>query len=151
MNACGNITVAGHYLSVGAQYAGRRVLLRLESELAHVIVDGALTRTTPLTLTPAQRNRLRGARTAGPPPQPDHRPARTQRRVSSRGTTMVIDQKVPVGQQHTGRIVTIEINETVLRVYDERGSPLINTVPRTSTKPLARFKAYGVNRNRNTG
>lgn len=52
--------------------------------------------------------------------------------------------------RHARRIVTIEINETVLRVYEQRGNTLINNVPRTSTKPLARFKAYGVNRNRDT-
>jgi hypothetical protein len=45
----------------------------------------------------------------------------------------------------------IEIDETTLRVYDERGDILINQTPRTSTKPLARFKAYGVHRNRTTG
>jgi hypothetical protein len=45
---------------------------------------------------------------------------------------------VPGGQAH-------------LRVYDERGDTLINQTPRTSTKPLTRFKTYGVNRNRNTG
>lgn len=151
VNASGSVSVAGHYVSVGAQHAGRRVLLRLDADLAHVIVDGALTRTGPLTLTPAQRNRLRGARAAGPPPKPDHRPARTQRRVSSRGDTHVIGQRVPVGQRHAGRIVTIDIGETLLRVYDERGDTLINQVPRTSIKPLARFKAYGVNHNRNTG
>jgi hypothetical protein len=47
--------------------------------------------------------------------------------------------------------VTIEIGETVLRVFDERGDTLINQVPRTSTKTLARFKAYGVHRNCTTG
>jgi hypothetical protein len=50
-----------------------------------------------------------------------------------------------------GRDVTIEIDETVLRIYDERGDTLINQVPRTSTKPLARHKAYGLTRNRTTG
>jgi hypothetical protein len=48
-------------------------------------------------------------------------------------------------------MVTIEIGETALRVFDERGDTLINQTPRTSTKTLARFKAYGVNRNRTTG
>jgi hypothetical protein len=60
-------------------------------------------------------------------------------------------QRVAVGLRHAGRIVTIEIGETVLRVFDERGDTLINQVPRTSTKTLARFKAYGVHRNCTTG
>ena len=80
----------------------------------------------------------------------DRRPERT-RRVSARGVTQVIGQKVPVGLRFAGRIVTIEIDEIVLRVYDERGDTLINQVPRTSTQPLTRFKAYGVTRNRTTG
>jgi hypothetical protein len=151
VNASGNVSVAGHHVNVGAQHAGRRITLRLDSDLAHVIVDGALTRTTPLALTPAQRARLQGAQIAGPPPSPDRRPARTQRRVSARGDTQVIGQRVPVGLRHAGRIVTIEIGQTVLQVFDERGDTLINQTPRTSTKPLARFKAYGVNRNRTTG
>lgn len=151
VNASGNVSVAGQYLNVGGQHAGRRIVLRLDDNLAHVIVDGARTRTTALTLTPAQRHRLRGAQIAGPPPAPDQRPARTQRRVSARGVTQVIGQRVPVGLRHAGRIVTIEIDETVLRVYDERGDTLINQIPRTSTKALARFKAYGVHRNRTTG
>lgn len=52
VNASGNVSVAGHYVSVGAKHAGRRVLLRLEDDLAHVIADGALTRSSPLALTP---------------------------------------------------------------------------------------------------
>ena len=93
------------------------------------------------------------------PRRPDRRPATphrltapgTQRRVSARGDTQVIEQRVPVGLRHAGRIVTIEISKTVLRIYDERGDHLINKIPRTSTKPLARFKAYGDHRNRTTG
>jgi hypothetical protein len=123
----------------------------IEADLAHVIVEGTLTRTTALTLTPAQRSRLRGAQIAGPPPMPDHQPTRTQRRVSARGDTQIIGQRVPVGLSHAGRIVTIEIDETVLRIYNEGGDQLINQIPRTSTKALARFKAYGVDRNRTTG
>lgn len=44
------------------------------------------------------------------------------------------------------RIVTIEIGETALRVYHERGDTLINQVPRTITAHLSRHKAYGVAR-----
>jgi hypothetical protein len=43
----------------------------------------------------------------------------------------------PRNHQHRGRL--------------ERGDTLINQTPRATTKPLARFKAYGVNHNRNTG
>jgi len=111
----------------------------IEADLAHVIVEGTLTRTTALTLTPAQRSRLRGAQIAGPPPMPDHQPTRTQRRVSARGDTQIIGQRVPVGLSHAGRIVTIEIDETVLRVAIQEGvaaggsqAPVVKSCSRTS-------------------
>ena len=146
VNAVGCVSVAGRQINVGGQHAGRRIVLRIDGDLAHVLVDGALTRT--VTLTPAQHHHLHAAQIAGPPPVADRRPERTQRRVSARGVTQVIGQKVPVGLRYAGRNVTIEIDETVLRIYDERGDTLINQVPRTSTKPLTRFKAYGFTRNR---
>jgi hypothetical protein len=95
VNAVGCVSVAGHQITVGGRHAGRRINLRIDGDLAHVLVDGTITRTVPLTLTPAQRHRLRNAQIAGPPPVLDGRPERTQRRVSARGTTQVIGQKVP--------------------------------------------------------
>ena len=58
--------------------------------------------------------------------------------------------KVLVGQRYAGQLVTIEIGETTLTVYDEHAHHVITQIPRTSTRPLTRFKAYGV-RNRTTG
>jgi hypothetical protein len=89
-----------------------------ETTLTHVVVDGVLVRTIALTLTPTQRARLQGARTPGPTPLLDQRPARVQRTVSCRGGTQIIGQRVQVGLRYAGQIVTIEIDETTLRVYD---------------------------------
>jgi transposase InsO family protein len=150
VNASGNVSVAGGYVSVGQQHAGRRVTLRLEADLAHVALDGVLIKTQSLTLTPGQRARLQGARLPGPPPVLDHRPARVQRRASARGSTQVIGQTVQVGLRHAGRIVTIEIHERSLRVLDDH-EEVITTVPRTSQKPPSRHKAYGRNRTRTAG
>jgi hypothetical protein len=58
VNATGTVSIAGRYHSVGQQFAGRRITLRLETTLAHVVVDGVLARTIPLMLDPAQRARL---------------------------------------------------------------------------------------------
>ena len=69
---------------------------------------------------------------------------------SSQGATQVINQRVLVGQRYAGQLVTIEIGETTLTVYDEHAHHVITQIPRTSTRPLTRFKAYGV-RNRTTG
>jgi hypothetical protein len=112
VNAVGMVSIAGHYHSIGQQFAGRHITLRLETTLAHVVLDGVLTRTIPLTLTPTQRTRLQGARMPGPPPQLDQRPVRVQRTVSCRGGTQIIGQRVQVGLRYAGQIVTIEIDET---------------------------------------
>jgi transposase InsO family protein len=151
VNSSGNVSLAGQYISVGAQHAGRRIIVRLDNDLAQVILDNKIVRTRPLVLTRAQRQRLRAAQIAAPRPAPPAEPERTQRRVSAHGETQVIGQRVPVGRRYAGRLVTIEIGETTLFVFDETGTTLLNQIPRTSTKTLARHKPYGVSRNRTTG
>jgi hypothetical protein len=49
-----------------------------------------------------------------------------------------------------GQIVTIEVDDTTLRVYDQRDH-LIKAVPRTSRKEVTRHNAYGHTTNRKTG
>src|SRR4051794_38740471 len=66
----------------GRRAAGRQVTLRLEPTLLHVIADGKLWRTLPVSLPPDHRARLRGARIAEPPPAPATAPVRVQQRVS---------------------------------------------------------------------
>jgi hypothetical protein len=149
VNAVGMVSIGGHYHSVGQQFAGRRITLRLEATLAHVVLDGVLTRTIALTLTPTQRARLQGARMPGPAPQLDQRPTRVQRTVSCRGGTQIIGQRVQVGLRYAGQIVTIEVNDTTLRVYDHRDQ-LIKNAPRTSRKEVRRHKAYGHTTNHTT-
>lgn len=142
VTASGTVSVARRSLSVGQQWAGRHVTLRLENDLAHVIINGTIVRTLSVNLSPSQRLRLQGARPAGPAPEPDRRPARIQRKVSARGATQVTGQTVQVGYRYAGRVVTIEVDETVLRVFDE-SDEAITTVPRTTTAPVVRHKAYG--------
>ncbi len=144
------VSIAGKYHSVGQHFACRRVTLRLETTLAHVVLDGVLTRTIPLTLTPTQRTRLQGARTPGPAPLLDQRLTRVQRTMSCRGGTQIIGQRIQVGLRYAGQIVTIEVDDTTLRVYDQR-EHLIKNVPRTSRKEVRRYKAYGHTTNQKTG
>jgi hypothetical protein len=70
VNAVGMVSISGNYHSVGQQFAGRRITLRLEATLGHVIIDGMLIRTIPLTLTrpnaPASLD-LPRSWTSGPP------------------------------------------------------------------------------------
>jgi hypothetical protein len=89
-------------------------------------------------------------RPPGPAPLLDQRPARVQRTVSCRGGTQIVGQRVQVGLRYAGQIVTIEVDETTLRVYDHHDH-LIKNVPRTSRKEARRHKAYGHTTNHKTG
>jgi len=86
----------------------------------------------------------------GPAPLIDQCPARVQRTVSCRGGTQFIGQRIQVGLRYPGQIVTIEIDETTLRLYDHHDH-LIKTLPRTSRKEVRRHKAYGHTTNQKTG
>lgn len=78
----------------------------------------------------------------------------TRGRVSSTadddrsGQGQVTGQSVQVGFRYAGRVVTIEVDETMLRVFDD-ADEMITTVPRVNTNPAVRHKAYG-HRIRNT-
>jgi hypothetical protein len=54
--------------------------------------------------------------------------------------TQIIGQRVQVGLRYAGQIVTIEVDDTTLRVYDQC-EYLIETAPRTSRKEVTRHKA----------
>jgi hypothetical protein len=71
-------------------------------------------------------------------------------RRPSAGVTRPIDD-LPCPAHHSPRssacptsrkTVTVEIEETNLRILDEDGS-IINVAPRTGDKEVTRFKAYG--------
>jgi hypothetical protein len=141
VNGCGLVALAGTRLQVGSPLAGRQVTLRIEEHLVHVITDGQVRKTIPHTVPPAKRARLRGAYLPAPMPTPSGDPVRVQRRVSSRGGIQVISQRVQVGFGHRNTIVTVEIDETVLRLFDEHDK-LIKVMPRTSHKEVSRYKAY---------
>jgi hypothetical protein len=96
----------------------------------------------PVTLTSDQRAGLRGARIAGPPPALPDTPVRVHRRVSSRGGIQVVGQRVQVGFRHAGATITIEVDDTVLRVLDQHDE-IITVVARTTRKEVSRYKAYG--------
>jgi hypothetical protein len=94
----------------------------------HVITqNGILWRTLPCPIPPGQRHRLQGVRLAGPQPLP---PAglTIQRKVSSRGGIQVARQRIQAGFSHAGQTVTIQLDDTTLRVIDQHGE-LITIVP----------------------
>jgi len=71
--------------------------LCIDDNLAHVLIDDAITRTTPLTLTRP------GATGCAPPRSPANHPPSTadppahSGGMSARGVTQIISQRVPIG------------------------------------------------------
>lgn len=140
VNASGLVGLAGRQHPVGYHLAGRRVIVRVDSAAMQILDhDRTLLRTLPNPLAPDDRRRLRDARPAGPPAHVPQTPPTVQRRVSCRGVIMVAGQKITVGYGHAGLTVTVALNDDTYQVYD--GDQLLTEAPRTSTKPIARFKA----------
>jgi hypothetical protein len=142
VNASGLVALSGRYISVGQALAGRRVTLRLDGDLAHVIDDGVLVRTLPAPVPPALRRRLQGVRLASPQPLVVSGPLRVQRRVSSRGVIQVAGQQLRVGFAHRHTLVDIDVHEAQFHIYDQTGERLV-AIARTSSKEITRTKGYG--------
>nr|BFE67261.1 hypothetical protein GCM10020092_005620 [Actinoplanes digitatis] len=96
-------------------------------------------RSLPNPLTTPEQGRIRDARPASPAPAPDMQPLRVDRRVSSRGSISIARQKIQVGIGHADRTVTVEEADTTFRIH--HGDELLAEVARTTTRPIARFKA----------
>lgn len=140
VNPIGLVSLAGRQCSIGYHLAGRRVTIRLDHGVLHLLdTDRTLLRSLPNPLTPHEQARIRDARPAGPPPTPAPELQRVERRVSSRGTLVIAGQNIRIGVSHAGRTLTIEDADTTFRVHD--GNHLLTEVPRTTTKPITRFKA----------
>nr|WP_130340652.1 IS481 family transposase [Micromonospora kangleipakensis] len=140
VTANGLIALAGRQHPVGYHLAGRRIIARLDHGVLHILdADRTLLRSLPNPLTRTDLARLRDARPAGPPPAPTRDTQRVDRRVSSRGSIVIAGQRIHPGIAHAGRTVTVEAADTTFRVYD--GDQLLTEVARTTTKPIARFKA----------
>lgn len=101
--------------------------------------ERTLLRSLPNPIAPDDRRRIRDARPGGPAPVVPDTVVPVQRRVSSRGALMVAGQKIHVGNDHAGLTVDVHPTYTTWRVYD--GGQLLAEVPRTTSKPIARFKA----------
>jgi transposase InsO family protein len=143
VNSSGIITLGNQAIVVGSPLAGQRARIRLDGQVMHVLTqDGTLWRTLPCPIPAEQRHKLQGVRLAGPQPLPPARPL-IQRKVSSRGGIQVARQRVQVGLPHAGRIVTIELGDTTLRIIDSTTGELLAAVPRNSTGEVSRFKAHG--------
>ncbi|MEU7803929.1 IS481 family transposase [Micromonospora arborensis] len=138
VNATGLIGLAGRQHPVGYHLAGQRVTVRLDRGLMQISAAGVLLRSLPNPLALAQISKIRDARPAGPPPTPASEAVRVERRVSCRGSLVIAGQRIHVGIAHAGATLTVEAADTTFRVHD--GDQFLAEVPRTTTKPIARFK-----------
>ena len=140
VNGVGLVSLASTQFSVGYPFAGERVRIVLEADVAHVVRDGVVVRSFAAALPPAKRQRLQGARVA------EKVELRTEhlvvaRRVSAQGVIEVGGQRVVVGSSHRRKTVEVLVEHRHLRIM-ENGTTL-KTVARTSTKEVKRFKASG--------
>ena len=133
--------LGGTRLALGMNFARQRVTLRLDGHLLPVVCDGVLAKTLPSPVDPAQRGRFRGARlAAGPLPAPPAGPVCVERRVPQEGVIMVTRQRIRIGRAHAGKLVTVIIEDTHLRVL-HNGEEL-SLHPLANSEPPRRFRAY---------
>jgi len=140
VNAAGLIGLGGRQVSVGQHHAGQQVTIRLDTQLAHITLDGVLVKTMPSPLPASALAHLQGARPATSPLRAPQGPTLVQRRVASQGDIQVTGQKLQVGKGHAGTTVTVLVHDHHFEILD--GPTPIKTIPRHTTKEVTRFKAY---------
>ena len=92
-------------------------MLRLDEHLIHVVYNDVLAKTLPSPIPADQCTKIRGARVAPsqlPPPAPG--PMSVLRKVPRDGVVIVARQRLRVGRTYAGKIVTIHVEDTHLRV-----------------------------------
>lgn len=144
----GVVSIAGSSHLIGFAWAGRHVALRLDGHLMHAVIDNALIGTWPCPLGADQLGRLTGARMPSTPLPPPPLPAgslRAQRKVHASGRIMVAGQNIKLGPRHRGKIVTVVIEDTHLRIL--HGEEEIAVRPRRNLKPITRFHVTGAGAN----
>jgi hypothetical protein len=137
---------AGRHRWIGRSVAaaGRRVALRLDGHLMHAITDNALIGSWPCPIPRNRLARLQGARQPSTPLPPPPLPAgslRAQRKVHANGKIMVAKQSIKLGPRHAGKIVTVVVEDTHLRVL--HGEEEIAVRPRRDLTPITRFHVTG--------
>ena len=137
----GAVHLASRYVLAAEILGGRRVSIRIEETTLMFFDPGTreLLRTRPNPLTWDQARKLRGARPAGPPPQPSTAPVTAQRVASNTGVIMIAGQKIALGRIHARRIVTVHVTAELITI-DLDGDDT-RTVRRTTTQPVRSIKA----------
>ncbi len=148
----GTVTIAGSPHLIGCAWAGRRVTLRLDGHLMHAVIDNALIGTWTCPIDPSRLGQLRGAQSPVTPLPPPPLPAgslRAQRKVHANGRIMVATQSIKLGPRHAGKLVTVIVEDTHLRVL--HGEDEIAVRPRRNLAPITRFHVTGAGAKNQTG
>ncbi|KWT63519.1 transposase [Streptomyces albus subsp. albus] len=136
----GCVLVVSRTFLVGRNYAGQRVILRLDGHLMHAVSQGVLVATWPCPVTIDRLPALRGAHTATSPLPPPPLPVgsiRVQRRIDSADRIMVSNQRMKLGKINAGKLVTVVIEGTYFRIL--HGEEEIATKPRKNTEPISQL------------
>lgn len=136
----GIVGLGGHPVKLGGELADRKVTVRIDGHLLHVVSNGILAKTLPSPIRSDQLGKLRGARIpTAPLPAPAAGPISVQRQVPRDGVVMVARQRLRVGRTHAGKIVTIHAEDTHFRVTCDGAD--ISLHPRDPAQPIRRWKA----------
>jgi hypothetical protein len=138
VNPVGLVGLGAARHNVGMTLAGRRVTLRLDGTVMHVLDDArTLLATLPCPIPASRLGRLQGAHPPGPPPSvPVAAPVTAERIVSAQGTFLLAGQKVVVGKQHARAVVQVAVDGGAIHVF--HAGALIRTVTRTTDKDVIR-------------
>lgn len=140
----GKVSIAGDTHLVGFAWAGRKVTLRLDGHLMRAIADNALIGSWPCPISTDRLAGIPGARTPSTPLPPPPLPAgslRAQRKVHATGRIMVAGQGIKLGPRHRGKLVTVVIEDTHLRIL--HGDEEIPVRPRRNLQPITRLHVTG--------
>lgn len=148
--ASGNMFAGGRQIWLGRQLAGQQVTLRLDCSTLHVLHDGELLKTCPVTLEAKDLARLRaaGGRPARPAPSaalpPGPLPADTvvevERAVGAGGCVSIGGKQFSAGLHLAGQRVTLRIGHQLIQVIT--GGVPARTLP-SPLPPAARGRLHG--------
>ncbi|MGW3473518.1 hypothetical protein ACWDKQ_34855 [Saccharopolyspora sp. NPDC000995] len=144
MTKDGKVSIAGATHLAGFAWAGRKITLRLDGHLMHAIADNALIGSWPCPITTDRLASIPGARTPSTPLPPPPLPAgslRAQRKVHASGRIMVAGQRIKLGPRHRGKLVTVVVQDTHLRVLHDDEEIVVR--PRRNLKPITRLHVTG--------
>ncbi|MFD7767621.1 IS481 family transposase [Streptomyces sp. NPDC059787] len=140
VNNGGLVGLGGRQVLAAEILGGRWVGIRIDGETLSFFDPSSreLLRVRPNPLSGEEVRRLRGLRSAGPPPCPGTEPVRVQRRVSAVGTVMVCRQVVSLGRPYAGQTVTVHVSDTTITVELDGQ---VRVIRRTTDVPVRNVKA----------